>query len=247
MKRLTRDQRFLKDERVLRRIVEYAELEPDDVVLEIGAGTGDLTVLLAERCKKVIAYEKDVELAEMIERRDNIEIRAEDFLKSEPPEFTKVVSNLPYSISSPVTFRLLNCEFELGVLMYQKEFALRMIAKPGSEDYSRLSANVQRFFEVELLEIVPRTAFFPKPKVDSAIIKLKPKGIRDPTFQEVTREVFKHRRKSIRNNLRGAEIWGVRGEEIMKRLDESTLRKRAQELSVEDFLKISRIVDELRG
>ncbi|MDI3502941.1 MAG: rRNA (adenine1518-N6/adenine1519-N6)-dimethyltransferase, partial [Archaeoglobi archaeon] len=214
MRRFNRDQRFLKDSRVLRRIVDYAELKPDDVVLEIGAGTGNLTVLLSERCRKVIAYEKDRELASMIPKKENIEVRAEDFLKSDPPEFNKIVSNLPYSISSPVTFRMLELEFERAVLMYQKEFAMRMVAKPGTKDYSRLSANVQRFFEVELLEIVPRTAFFPRPKVDSAIVRLTPKKERDPVFLELTGKIFRYRRKSIMNNLRGTVICGIKGEEI---------------------------------
>jgi len=246
MRRFNRDQRFLKDSRILKRIVDYAELKPEDVVLEIGAGTGNLTILLAEKCRKVIAYEKDEELASMIPERGNIEVRVEDFLKSEPPEFNKIVSNLPYSISSPVTFRLLDFEFERAVLMYQKEFAMRMIAKPGTKDYSRLSANVQRFFDVELLEIVPRTAFFPRPKVDSAIMRLTPKNEKDQVFMELTEKLFRYRRKSIINNLRGAVICGVKGEEIAKRLDERILRKRAEELGVEELKRIARLVERMK-
>jgi|Deesub1362B_J571_1020462.scaffolds.fasta_scaffold00173_52 16S rRNA (adenine1518-N6/adenine1519-N6)-dimethyltransferase len=247
MRRLTKDQRFLRDERILKRIVEYAKLNKDDVVLEIGAGTGNLTMLLAERCKKVIAYEKDKELASIIPERENVEIFTEDFLKSSPPEFTKVVSNLPYSISSPVTFKLLNYEFELGVLMYQKEFAMRMMAKPRTKDYSRLSVNVQYFFDVELLEIVPKTAFYPKPKVDSAILRIKPKREKDPIFQEVTRVLFRHRRKSLKNNLKRTEICEIKGEKLMKFLEEDLLRRRPEELRIEDFFRIAKLVKTLRS
>ena len=198
------------DSAILERMVGYANLSSDDVVLEIGAGIGNLTDLLAQRPKRVVAVERDGRfvkvLRERLGDRPNVELLHGDALRIELPEFNKVVSNLPYVISSDITFRLLDHKFELAVLMFQREFAERLVAKPGSDDYGRLTVNAYYRADTELLEEVPPTAFFPQPKVTSAIVRLRP---REPPFEvknervfiNVVRALFQHRRQRVRNAL----------------------------------------------
>jgi len=198
------------DRALLERMIEHAELSEDDVVLEIGAGIGNLTLLLARRGVKVIAIEKDKRLMAVMRKRlknqKNVKLMCGDVLRIQLPEFNKVVANLPYGISSEITFRLLEHGFELAVLMYQKEFAQRLVASPGSEHYGRLTVNVHYRASVEVLEEVPPSAFFPEPKVTSSIVKMKP---RDPPFDvldermffSVVRGLFQHRRQRVRNAL----------------------------------------------
>lgn len=156
------------DPTVLGRMVDYADLSRDDVVLEIGAGVGNLTLLLAQRAGKVIAVERDKRLIKILKGRlkgrSNVELLCGDALRIQLPEFKKAVANLPYGISSDITFKLLVHKFELAVLMYQREFAERLVAEPGSDDYSRLTVNVHYRASVELLDEVPPTAFFPNRK-----------------------------------------------------------------------------------
>jgi len=191
-------------------MVGYAGLSHDDVVLEVGAGIGNLTSLLAERASKVIAIERDRRLVKILRERlkgdPNVEIVHGDALRIEIPKFNKVVANLPYGISSDITFRLLERELELAVLMYQLEFAKRLVAKPGSDDYSRLTVNAYYHAHVELLDEVPPAAFFPRPKVTSAIVRLKPREppfevVNEKIFFNVVRALFQHRRKRVRNAL----------------------------------------------
>lgn len=200
----------LIDEKVLSRIVEFGSVSKDDVVLEIGPGIGNLTSFLVERAGKVIAVEADERLTrilnERLGERSNLKIINEDILEFSLPEFDKVIANIPYSISSPLTFKLLEGDFDLGVLMYQKEFAQRLIASSGSSDYSRLSVNVAYYAETELLEEVPPDSFLPQPEVWSAIVRLK---VRAPLFEVRSKDLFfrtvlatfQHRRQKIRNGL----------------------------------------------
>lgn len=206
MKRYKRDQHFLINRQILNRIVGYAELNRRDTVLEIGAGYGNLTQELAKKAGKVMAVEVDPRLAASIPRLENIEVIQGDALKMEFPAFNKVVSNLPYSISSPVTFKLLQYGFDLGILMYQYEFAKRLVASPGSKDYGRLSIAVQYYADVELLEIIPRNAFSTPPLVRSAVIKLIPRPppykVKDEAFfMKFITAAFSQRRKKLKNAI----------------------------------------------
>ena len=222
-------QHFLTDGRVLDRQVAYAKLSRRDTVLEIGPGLGALTGRLLGEAGKVVAIEKDTKLTEYLETRfsaerksGKLQIIAGDALRTGLPEFDKVVSNLPYEISSEITFRLLEntrlCPFKLGILMYQKEFAERMAARCGSDEYSRLSVNVYYRAECEVLENVPGSAFFPRPEVDSAMVRLVPRT--SPPFRladeglffEIVEALFSHRRKKIGN---GIELW-LRGKGMKK-------------------------------
>lgn len=198
------------DLRLLGRMVSYAGISSKDQVLEIGAGIGNLTRLLAGRSRRVIAIERDRRfvkaLRERLKDRSNVKIVHGDVLRVELPKFNKVVANLPYGISSEVTFRLLEHDFELAVLMYQWEFAERLIARPGSTDYGRLTVNVYYRAEVELLEKVLPSAFLPQPKVFSAVVRLRPrkppfKVVNERMFFNVVRALFQHRRQKVRNAL----------------------------------------------
>jgi len=203
-------QHHVIDPSLLERIVGYAGISKKDEVLEIGAGIGNLTRLLAERARKVIAVERDGRFVKILRERlrsyPNAKIVHDDVLQLKLPKFDKVVANLPYGISSDVTFMLLDHDFELAVLMYQWEFAERLIASPGSNDYGRLTVNVYYRADVEMLEKVLPSAFLPKPKVFSAVVRLRP---REPPFKvtdekiffDVVRALFQHRRQKVRNAL----------------------------------------------
>lgn len=201
-------QHFLLDDRVARRHVEYAHIAKGDVTLEIGPGLGILTERLLEHGAHVVAIEKDRRLAEALRTLDgSLEVIKGDALRVELPPFTKAVSNLPYQISSPITFRLLDRPFERASLMYQREFAERLVAKPGTTSYSRLSVKAYMRCEAAIVERVPRGAFWPQPKVDSAIVLLEPRPppfdlVDGATFDKVVDAAFEHRRKTIGRALR---------------------------------------------
>jgi 16S rRNA (adenine1518-N6/adenine1519-N6)-dimethyltransferase len=205
------DQHILIDDLVLHNIIEYADLRHRDVVLEIGAGTGVLTEELRKRVRAVFAIESDATFAELLNRRfedTNVEVIHGDALKIEFAEFgfNKIVSNLPYSISSEITFKLLKYPFEMAVLMYQYEFARRMAAPHGSKEYGKLSICVQYRALVELLEIVPPEAFSPEPGVRSAIVRVTPRApeyeVSDPMFfSRFLTAVFSQRRKKLKNSI----------------------------------------------
>nr|QNO48545.1 ribosomal RNA small subunit methyltransferase A [Methanosarcinales archaeon ANME-2c ERB4]QNO48948.1 ribosomal RNA small subunit methyltransferase A [Methanosarcinales archaeon ANME-2c ERB4] len=230
------DQHILIDDLVLHNIIEYADLHHRDVVLEIGAGTGVLTEELRKRACKVIAIESDAAFAEMLNRRfenTNVEIIHGNALKVEFPEFSfnKIVSNLPYSISSEITFKLLKYPFKMAVLMYQYEFARRMAAPHGSKEYGKLSICVQYRARVELLEIVPPEAFSPEPSVRSAIVSVTPHApeyeVSYPAFfSRFLTAVFSQRRKKLKNSItaftgvKDLKNLGITGEVLDKRPEE---------------------------
>ncbi len=240
MRRYKNDQHFLIDKSILNRIIEYGDLNCSDVVLEIGAGYGNLTEQLVKRAGKVIAVEMDPELASSICRFGNLEVVVGDALKLEFPQFNKVISNLPYSISSPVTFKLLGCKFDMGILMYQHEFAKRMAAAPGSKDYGRLSITVQYHADVKILEVVPPAAFSAPPRVSSAIVKLVPRSppykVKDKDFfMRFLTAVFSQRRKTLRKAIsNNAMFLGIRNNALGTIPDE-LLKKRAEVLSPQEL------------
>ena len=173
-------QSFLTSERVARDIVRSANLTKNESVLEIGGGLGILTHWLAQYAKTVHVVEKDVGLVralrEILSGLDNVEIIEGDALAIDLPEVDKVVSNLPYSISSDITFRLLEkVKFKSATLMYQKEFAERLLAEPGSANYARLTIGVNYHVDVAQIMSVPASVFYPVPKVDSTVVCLTPR------------------------------------------------------------------------
>jgi len=217
-------QHFLVDRAHLARIVAAAEVEPDDVVLEIGPGLGVLTDALASRARRVVAVEIDAQmrriLADTLRHRDNVTVIPADILKADPgtlirstpagsaePPRYKVVANLPYNITSAVLRHLLEAPDRpsLVVVMVQREVADRILAAPG--DLSVLAVAVQFYAEVSRVSIVPATAFHPRPKVDSAVLRLTvrsapPVPVPDvAAFFRVVRAGFGQKRKQLRNSL----------------------------------------------
>lgn len=251
----SRGQHFLVDARVAARQLAYAELHPSDVVLEIGPGLGVLTRSLVERVKRVVAIESDRRFAEYLrESVPEAEILHADALKAEWPEFDVMVSNLPYQISSPLTFRLLATPFDHAVLMYQWEFAKRMVAHPTTADYSRLSVGVYVRAACTILERVPRNAFQPQPKVSSALVRLEPRPspfpIADPDrFDAVVAALFEHRRKTVENGLRLAwRTFAESPEALEAALPDVPFRgKRVEQLRPEDIEQIANAMIRAKG
>jgi len=242
-------QNFLIDKKVAEREVGYANIKPDDVVLEIGPGHGILTKLLAKKAQKVLAIEIDENLINNLKNSlpNNVELIYGDAVKidfSTLLKFNKIISNLPFQISSPITFKCLDYSFNLAVLIYQKEFADRMIALPNSKDYSRLSVNVYYKTKCELLEIIPKTCFKPQPKVDSCIIKLTPRNnppffvIDENFFYNFTKNLFNHRRKKIKNILN--KIYKIPLKDVPH------LNDRVENLTPEQIGELSNVIYELK-
>lgn len=249
MKLYKNDQHFLIDKLALGRIIEYGKLGVSDTVLEIGAGYGNLTEKLVKKAGRVIAIEADPELAASLYGLKNVEVIVGDALKIDFPQFNKVISNLPYSISSPVTFKLLRSRFEFGILMYQYEFAKRMVASPGGKDYGRLSIMVQHYADVEILEVLPPASFRPAPEVKSAIVKLVPRPApytvkNEGFFMKFITAAFSQRRKKLRNAiLNNANLLGI-SDSAIRKLPDELLAKRAETLSPQELANISDVISD---
>ncbi len=239
-------QNFAVDDSFLHSMIAYADVSVKDSVLEIGAGLGFLTRLLSPRAKEVITVEVDKRLTPILRRQlsglKNVNLIEGDVLASEITHFDKVVSTPPYSVSSPLLFWLLDRYFEVAVLTFQEEFARRLTASVGSKDYSRLTVAAYYRADVELLDNVPRTAFYPPPDVDSAIVRLKPKAVpfkvkNEKTFFELVRTAFTQRNKKLRNAVMPFLIkHGVAKEKALELADSLTFHdKRVRELAPEDF------------
>lgn len=198
MQRLS--QHFMVDEKVLEKIVAYSELREGERVLEVGPGKGALTNLLAEKAG-VFAIEKDGDLYEdLLESfKDNcrVEVIEGDVLRMPWPPFDKCVSNLPYRISKPFVLRLLKHEFQASVLVLQKEFVDKMVAAPGDRNYGIVSVCCQHCCDLEALDVIPKNAFSPQPKVESQIVRLKMKGILSQDFLDFLNEVFQRRNRKL--------------------------------------------------
>ncbi len=253
-------QNFLIDGNIVRSIVEKAEVGEEDYVLEIGPGIGTLTEELALRAKKVVAVEIDKKLIPILEQSigkyENVEIINEDILEVDlgrlieekfQGKSVKVVANLPYYVTTPIVARLIeeNLNIESIVVMVQKEVAERMAAPPGSKTYGSLSVLIDYFTKPEIILSVPRTVFMPQPKIASAVIKLDLKkdleDIDSDKLFKVVRASFSKRRKTVLNALSsyGFDIDKDRVRECLEKagIDPS---ERAERLSTEDFIKISK-------
>ena len=209
----SKGQNFLIDDRVADRIVGYAGITDSDRVLEVGPGFGILTEKLVSMGDRLTCIELDVKLAEHIRSTygDRLDLVEGDAVKVPFPEFDVFVSNLPYSVSTPIIFKLLRQPFRTAVVMVQKEFADRMVADVGSPDYSRLTVNLFYRADCEVMEPVPASRFDPRPKVDSAVVKITPRPapfevLDEDTFFKVTEACFNHRRKKIGTSLKSTGL-----------------------------------------
>ncbi|XP_010943978.2 ribosomal RNA small subunit methyltransferase, mitochondrial [Elaeis guineensis] len=183
-----RGQHILTNPRVLDSIVRRASIRPSDTVLEIGPGSGNLTVRLLEAARQVVAVEIDDRMVDAVHGRvsqlglqDRLTVIKGDALKTEFPRFDLCVANIPYGISSPLIAKLLfklgrPCGFRSATLLLQKEFARRLLASPGDSEFNRLAANVRLAATVELLMDVSKKDFVPCPKVDSSLVRIRPRS-----------------------------------------------------------------------
>ncbi len=248
------DQHFLVDQRAVERIAGAIEVAGKRV-LEVGPGKGVLTEALLSRGALVAAVEIDWNLVDSLAFTFADEIRSGsltlihgDAVRCILPPFDVVVSNLPYSASSKITFRLLDTGFKEAVLMYQSEFAQRMLAYPGTPACGRLSIMVQTYCAARRIFDLPPQAFSPAPQVRSTVVHLIP---RDPLFPindrnlyaDIVKALFSHRRKTVRNGLKSAKE--MIGQEILEQilagLPEEILSSRPEALYLEDFATITNL------
>jgi len=250
-----RDQHFLADRNAVERIASVLELK-DRQVLEIGPGRGVLTRALLARGARVIAVELDGSLVSFLKHEfaqaidsGALTLISGDATRVDIPPFEIVVANLPYSASSKITFRLLDIGFEAAVLMYQKEFADRMLADIGTRDCGRLSVMVQTFARASRCFDLPPGAFSPPPAVYSTVVRIEPRPPLFPvddrkTYSEVVKILYAGRRKTVRSILKNSGgIFGVEPVAyLLSELDPAILSSRPEELYLEDYATISNIL-----
>ena len=252
-------QHFLIDQGIAEKIVRLADLKPDDLVIEIGPGMGVLTFLMLPLVKKVIAVELDQGMAAYLRAKGEgqpslsvirQDILGFDFAKAarEAGRRLKVVANLPYNISTPVVFRLLECREALThlTLMLQREVAQRIIAPPGGKAYGPLAIFTQLYTTPKIMMRVPPEAFYPSPQVESALVGFeileRPRvAIEDEGFfKKVVKAAFAHRRKTLLNALRGAPL-PLSKEKIEQALAAIGIdpRRRAETLDLTEFQRLA--------
>ena len=248
-------QNFLIDPNYQRKIIAAIDPQPGDRIVEIGPGTGALTQHIVGKVESLTAVELDdglaAQLAERFSEHDfkliHADVMTVDF---SAVAATKVVGNIPYNITSPLIFKLLEREARPPeiLLMVQKEVADRIVAPPGGRDYGALSVGVQSVAQVERLFIVPRGAFRPVPKVDSAVVRIVPQ--RPPALSQaeetdlraLTRAAFSWRRKQVQNILRNAENFGVTQQQLTS-LEEATgiaMNDRPEQIAPNQFIALAR-------
>ena len=250
-------QNFLIDPNIAEKIVLNSGISSSSAVIEIGAGFGGLTQFILKYADNVIAYEIDpllsVALKENFEDEIKLTVFNKDFLKVDIKEVVSslkekyqevfLVANLPYYITTPILFSIIDSQVKFNqiTLMMQKEVALRLAALPNSKDYGSLSIIVQYLFEVDYLFNISNQVFYPKPKVDSAVIALKRKeafleAALEPLFFNFVKQCFKFRRKTVINNLKELNAT-LEILEILKslQLDEKI---RGEAISLENYLKL---------
>ena len=254
-------QNFLTDKNIIDRIVESAEIGPDDLVIEIGPGIGVITREASEAAKKVIAVEIDKNLIPILEETlgdcDNVEIINRDILKTDVNELirnckecfsgVKIIGNLPYYITTPIIMKLLEDEVKADsiTIMMQKEVADRIKAMPGTKAYGALSVAVQYYCTVEAVVNVPKDVFVPQPKVDSTVLRLsireeKPVELADSdVFFRCVKAGFGQRRKTLLNSLMGVE--NITKEGVKQALEAAGIdpSRRAETLDLEEFARLS--------
>ena len=258
-------QNFITDSKICEKIVRFADVE-NKLVVEIGPGQGALTAHLLKKAAKVVAIEKDIELIPILKQRflkaKNFELICADFLKIDLNQLilknksrekeVVVCGNLPYYISSLAVVKILELKekIKMAVLMFQKEFALRLVAKPGSKNCGAISVLTNYFSKPEILFYVLKGSFFPIPKVDSAVLKLTIKHKKDyflknqDLFFKIVRASFLKRRKILINPL--SEFLKISKKELEKILAEVKInpKKRAEQLSLKEFVELANKLEE---
>lgn len=260
-------QSFLIDQNVIQKIAAAADIAKEDIVVEIGAGIGVLTENLAQRSRKLIAVELDEKLVEILKeklvRYGNAEVYSGDILKLDFNSISttykcklKVIGNVPYNISSPLVFHLLDSREAISgfILMLQKEVVERLAAGPGSKSYGVPSVLLQMFASVEKVFNVPADCFYPRPKVESAVIRgiflEKPRMELSSAafFTQLVKASFAQRRKMLINNLKHSRLLSeIEEEKIRDILENAGIdgRRRGETLSVKEFGNLSNMLYEV--
>ncbi|MGH7501365.1 MAG: 16S rRNA (adenine(1518)-N(6)/adenine(1519)-N(6))-dimethyltransferase RsmA [Longimicrobiales bacterium] len=253
-------QNFLVDPDIQIRIVEALQPLPSDAVLEVGPGRGALTTHLAQRVNSLVAVELDDQLAARLatdfHNFPNVRIVHDNILNVHPADFTrdvaslKVIGNIPYNITSPLIFHLLERDHRPDrlVLMVQKEVATRIAAPPGSRDFGALSIGVQAVASVQRLFHVPRGAFRPVPNVDSTVLLISPirpfplSEADEADLRSLTRAAFQRRRKQFQTILRTAPEYALARLELARIADRTGIdfQRRPESLSVHEFIDLAR-------
>lgn len=247
-------QNFLQDPNIINKIVSSLSLRRDDIVLEIGPGRGALTELILPQVDQFHLVEFDRDLVEFWQGRADVHpglvVHGQDILKFDLSEVLttaqrpiKIIGNLPYNISSPVLFHLMQYadQIDSQIFMLQKEVVQRIAAGPGNKQYGRLSVMLQQRYRIENLFTVPPGAFFPPPKVDSAVARLTPltelsKPIDNfDDFAALVKQAFSQRRKTLRNTLKGM----LNAEQMQSLGVEPSAR--AETLSVANFVDLANL------
>lgn len=241
-------QNFLIDKRTIQKIINVCGLNSQDVVLEIGPGQGALTALIAESVKKLIAVEKDHDLAAALSinsSSNNIEIMCGDILEFDWEKIgmdVKVIGNLPYNVATPIIEKIIQHRRRIkeSYIMLQLEHANRLVAKPCSKEYGSLSCFVQYYADVKKMFTIKNTCFNPKPKVDSCFLLLRPLDkarlgcLDEDLLFRVIRAAFNYRRKTLLNSL-GLLYKKDSVERLLARAKISS-KRRAEELSLEEYV-----------
>ncbi len=254
-------QNFLINQKIKDKIIKAAEIVPGDTVIEIGPGLGILTRDLSRNSQRVIAVERDERMCRILDELlagvKNLQIVCQDILKTDLSDLTgcrriKVVGNLPYYITTPIFFHLLKFRkiIELILITVQKEVGSRLLAGPGSRDYSSLSVAVRFYCQPFLVGVIRKSAFYPRPRVDSSIIKLK--VLREPSalvkdeerFFKLVRTSFGKRRKTVLNALTGSDYFGLNKKEWMVIFEKAGLDsgRRAETFSVDEYAVLSNFI-----
>jgi len=266
-------QNFLIDLNLLDLLLRAAELTKEDLALEVGSGTGSLTARLAEQAGAVFSVEIDHAFFQLAKEttagRDNVQLLHADILKNKNQfnaevmaamaEFrqrwgcprVKLVANLPYAVATPViaNFLIAEPDLERMVVMVQWEMAERLTARPGTKDYGALSVLVQSLADAELIRQLPPAAFWPRPLVASAIVRIRPSAAKRahvgevPRFRNFLRELYVHRRKNLRGALAGLPSGRVPKEEVDRKLEALGLpgTTRAEALDIEQHLRLCEV------
>jgi 16S rRNA (adenine1518-N6/adenine1519-N6)-dimethyltransferase len=255
-------QNFLTDDSVLMDIVDGAEVNAEDFVIEIGPGVGTLTKELLKRAKRVCAIELDSDLIPILKEElkdfDNFDIVHEDALKVDFKELigeeksVKVVANLPYYVTTPIIVKLLNEDYKFKSLtiMIQKEVGERMAAKPNTKEYGALSILVQYHCDTKIIRKVSPSSFVPQPKVDSIVVKMdklpQPRvQVKDEKlYFRVSRESFNARRKTLWNAMKNLKL---NSEIIEAAFNKAGIdsKRRGETLSLEEFADLTNAIYEL--
>lgn len=250
-------QNFCVDLSLMNRMIEHAKVKKLDTVLEIGSGLGSLTHLLSERAHKVIAVEVDPRLTRLLverfEEKNNVEVIEDDILDISLPRYDKIVSNPPYSISSKLLVRILEKPEKLVVMTFQREFAEKLTAIPGSKEYGWISVVVKLLSDVEILETVSKKSFFPQPTVESVVLRIKttkPKyKLSDQDFfQGLTKHLFKNRNKKVKNAVNDFIFskTGIQKQHVKVFIEEiANNEKRPRNMGMEELIRLSNELDRI--